>query len=58
MFEFINDRFMGATVSIAITGLPVVLTGQVVNSNKPGIIGLKQDARIIYIEAELVAFVF
>jgi hypothetical protein len=58
MFGYIKDNLMGATVSIVVTGLPCVLTGEVVNSGKEGIIALKTESKTIYIEAQLIAFVF
>lgn len=59
MFEFINKNFNGATVTIGITGLPVVISGEVINSNKEGIIGLRlENGNKIFISAEKIAFVF
>lgn len=59
MYEFINKNFKGATVTIGITGLPITITGEVINSNSNNIIGIRfEDGNKIFISADLIAFVF
>lgn len=58
MFEFINKNFSGSTITICITGLPIAITGEVINSGKENIIGLRlEGGQKVYINAELIAFV-
>jgi hypothetical protein len=58
MFELITCNLMGTNVSVVVTGIPVVITGEVVNSGREGILALRNCGRTIYIKAELIAFVF
>jgi hypothetical protein len=59
MFDFIKCNFNGAKVTIGITGLPIVITGEIVNSGKENIIGIRlEGGNKIFIAADLIAFVF
>lgn len=59
MFELINCNFKGSTVSVVLTGIPVVITGEVVTSGYENIIALRQcGGNKIFIAANLIAFVF
>lgn len=59
MGTFILENYRGCTVSLAVTGLPVVITGEVLSFVNENIIGLKlKDGNIFYINAELIAFVY
>ena len=59
MFNLITENFKGATVTIAVTGLPITLTGEVLGSSQGNIIALRlENGNKVYINAELIAFVF
>lgn len=59
MNDFIRQNFKGATVTIAVTGLPIILTGEVINSGDPCVLGLRlENGNKVFINAELIAFVF
>ena len=59
MANFILENFQGATVTLAVTGLPVVITGEVLSNTKENIIGLRlENGNKFYINASLIAFVY
>lgn len=59
MFEFVFENFRGTTVTIGITGLPVTVTGEVVNSSDDEVIELRlQNGNKVSINAALIAFIF
>lgn len=59
MFEFITQNFMGATVSLVVSGIPVVISGEVLASGCENIIALRQKGgNKIFIAADLIGFVF
>lgn len=59
MLDFIRQNFTGATVTVAITGLPITLTGEVINSNDCNVLGLRLECGTkVYINANLIALVF
>lgn len=59
MNDFIRQNFKGTTLTVAITGLPVTLTGEVINSGDECVLGLRlENGNKVFINAELIAFVF
>jgi hypothetical protein len=59
MTNIINESFRGATVTLALTGLPVTIKGEVLGTPRDGVIVLRlENGNKVYINAELVAFVF
>lgn len=59
MHEFIKQNFKGATVTIGITGLPIIITGEIISSGNEKIIGIRLDGgNKVFISADLIAFVF
>lgn len=59
MLDFIRQNFIGATVTVAITGLPMTITGEVISSNNCNVLGLRLDCGIkVFINASLIALVF
>jgi hypothetical protein len=58
MADFIKRNFMGTTVTLALTGLPVTITGEVVYSPSYHTVTLRMDAgRTLTIRGEMIAFV-
>lgn len=59
MFDFITKNFMGSTVSLVVTGVPVVITGEVLTSGYENIIALRLNGGTkVFILADLIGFVF
>ena len=59
MFNLINENFKGVTVTIAVTGLPITLTGEVLGNSQGNVVVLRlENGNKVYINAELIAFVF
>ncbi|MFR5266374.1 hypothetical protein [Clostridium sp.] len=59
MYELLTNDFKGATITVAITGLPIVITGKVITSKQEGIVSLKaEDGKTINIAENLIAFFF
>lgn len=57
MAELIRNYFRGSSITIGITGLPVVITGVVVETECNDNISLKlENGRIIHIAENLIAF--
>lgn len=58
MFNMITKDFKGCTITLGITGLPVIITGEVIDSND-NVIGLRlAGGNKIFIAANLIAFIF
>ncbi|MFT8351192.1 hypothetical protein [Clostridium saccharoperbutylacetonicum] len=59
MADYIINTFKGVKVTLAVTGLPVVITGEVLGSSTQSIINIKLDSGItVNINSSLIAFVF
>lgn len=58
MAEIIRNNYRGATITLAVTGLPMTLTGEVV-SIENNIVTLRlKDGRIVNVAPDLIAFFF
>ncbi|MBC8059037.1 MAG: hypothetical protein H7Y18_00015 [Clostridiaceae bacterium] len=59
MYEMISKNFMGSTITLALTGLPILITGEVVPTSATNIIGLRiEGGNKVYINTNLVAFFY
>ncbi len=61
MANFIMDNFKGCEVTLAVTGLPVTVTGEVMNCKdvNENVITLRlENGNKININAKLIAFIF
>ena len=55
----INSTFKGSTITLGITGLPVVITGEVIESSNYDLVTLRLNGgNKIYISARLIAFFY
>ena len=55
----INSTFKGSTITLGITGLPVVITGEVITSSSADLIGLRLNSgNKLYIAKNLIAFFY
>lgn len=58
MFSIITSSYMGSNITLGITGLPVTISGEVVESSN-NTIGLRQaGGNRIYIDAAKIAFFY
>lgn len=58
MAEIIRNNYRGATITLAVTGLPMTLTGEVV-AIENNIVNLRlKDGRIVNVAPDLIAFFF
>lgn len=58
MAEIIRNNYRGATITLAVTGLPMTLTGEVV-AIENNIVNLRlKDGRIVNVAPNLIAFFF
>lgn len=58
MYELIKCKFQGANITVAVTGLPILISGEVIGGDD-GIITLRMsDGKSIYLEASLIAFFY
>lgn len=59
MADYITTNYQGATITVAVTGLPITLTGEVIIGSATGVLTLKlKDGRIVNISDSLIAFFF
>lgn len=59
MSDLIRTNYRGATITIAITGLPITITGTVVQTENTEFVSLKlEDGRIVNITESLIAFFY
>ena len=58
MYDIITGAYKGSTITVGITGLPVVITGEVFDGTN-GVIGLRlAGGNKLYIAANLIAFFY
>lgn len=58
MSNLISSNFMGSTITIAITGLPILITGEVFGGNSNAV-GLRlEGGNKVYIRGDLIAFFY
>ena len=59
MADLINTRYKGVNITLAITGLPITITGEVLSPNGTGVVSLKlKEGKIVNIAESLIAFFF
>lgn len=59
MFDLITKNFKGSTITLGITGLPIVITGEVIASPSMDLISLRlSNGNKIYIAENLIAFFY
>ena len=57
IFHFLN-RLWGTNITIALTGLPIVITGEVIGGDGAIITLRLRDGSSVYIESNLIAFFY
>ncbi|MDY6011732.1 DUF6897 domain-containing protein [Clostridium sp.] len=58
MAEIIRNNYCGATITLAITGLPMTITGEVVTVENNVVTLRLKDGRIVNVAPSLIAFFF
>jgi len=58
MYEIITKNFQGATITLAVTGLPLLITGEVVSGSDKIVTLRLSNGSKIYIESSLIAFFY
>lgn len=59
MYDLITRNFQGTSITMALTGLPVLITGEVIGGDGNNIITLRlRDGSSVYIESRLIAFFY
>jgi hypothetical protein len=59
MSEFILSNLKGVKVTLAVTGLPIVITGEIMGNITGKIIDIKlENGSIVHVNSELIAFIF
>lgn len=59
MAELITSRYQGSSITLAVTGLPVTITGEVIGGESDTMVTLKlKNGKIVYIASNLIAFFF
>lgn len=58
MSDYITTNYQGAKITVAVTGLPITITGEVI-IGETGVLTLKlADGKIVNINESLIAFFF
>lgn len=58
MSDYITTNYQGAKITVAVTGLPITITGEVI-VGETGVLTLKlADGKIVNINESLIAFFF
>jgi hypothetical protein len=58
MVDFIKRNFMGTTVTLALTGLPVTITGEIIYTPSCHTVALRmENGRTLILRGEMIAFV-
>lgn len=58
MYEMISRNFQGATITLAVTGLPLLITGEVISSNDKIVTLRLNNGSKVYFESSLIAFFY
>lgn len=58
MYHLITSNFKGTNITIAVTGLPILITGEVVGGDGTIITIRMKDGSSVYIESTLIAFFY
>ncbi|MGG7076494.1 hypothetical protein [Clostridium sardiniense] len=59
MAELITNNYQGANITLALTGLPMTITGEVVRGQQANTVTLRlKDGRLVTIAANLIAFFY
>ena len=58
MYDLITNNFQGTNITIALTGLPIVITGEVIGWDGSIITLRLRDGSSVYIESSLIAFFY
>lgn len=58
MGDLIRNNYRGATITLAITGLPMTITGEVVTVENSVVTLRVKDGRIVNIASDLIGFFF
>ena len=58
MYELITCKFQGSNITVAVTGLPVLISGEVIGGDGCIITLRMKDGRSVYIDSSLIAFFY
>ena len=58
MYDLITNNFQGTNITIALTGLPILITGEVIGGDGCIITLRMKDGRNVYVDATLIAFLY
>ncbi|WP_346930578.1 hypothetical protein [Clostridium sp.] len=59
MCEIITNKFKSSTIKLAVTGLPIVITGEVLSSSNANLLAIRlSNGTNVYITTNLIAFFY
>ncbi|GAA0069917.1 hypothetical protein K5V21_10445 [Clostridium sardiniense] len=58
MAELITNNYQGANITIALTGLPMTITGEVIRGQANAVTLRLKDGRLVTIAPNLIAFFY
>lgn len=58
MNELIKTNFQGATITLAVTGLPLLITGEVISGQDDIVVLRLNNGNKVYFKSSLIAFFY
>lgn len=58
MADLITNNYQGTTITLALTGLPITITGEVIRGQHDTVVLRLKDGKIVNIAPSLIAFFF
>ncbi|WP_171991968.1 hypothetical protein [Clostridium baratii] len=58
MADLITNNYQGTTITVALTGLPITITGEVIKGQHDTVVLRLKDGKIVNIAPSLIAFFF
>lgn len=58
MYDLIISKFQGSNITVAVTGLPILISGEVISGDGTIITLRLKDGRSVYVDATLIAFFY
>ncbi|CUQ12907.1 hypothetical protein [Clostridium baratii] len=58
MADLITNNYQGTTITVALTGLPITITGEVIRGQHDTVVLRLKDGKIVNIAPSLIAFFF
>lgn len=58
MYDLITNNFQGTNITLAVTGLPILISGEVIRGDGCIITLRMRDGSSVYVDSSLIAFFY